>query len=673
MTTRMTIPLDNRQHTPSAGQQTLPAVSRSEPEHSHRAPVPASVPTRQHLVSAQTLPALALHHIFSHLALSTQAQCAQVCRHWYNNLPSSRTELAQWLQEYRPFAAIHSSQLVAAYRTRSYPWLASHHSKLLPRLERQHQELLLLQERAASEARPELQHQAQLASRFLAGLIRHALHDQMTRTGKLNLQPVPIANPNIGRYRVEQCRWSPCGRWILLTNSNAAGNRHAVHLFGWDGERWQSYPAPLPPSAGPVIKVRFVSTPPDTLVSTQGADLWLWQKRPDEPSWHSRLLCHAHSSYPIALLVPMANGDIITLSNFQDTEPTATRDPGSMNPRNAEPMETQDTEAGLTRDTKPMATLMLFSHYLGDERGWTQAQPLFLPQSFSVSTENMRTLQLALATAGALAPDSSPASSQVHVWYLTKNEGRRTWCCSVSVLRPHVCRLENIVFSPDGQRLVALFSDGQLRLFALDTRHQLQEKMTLRLQVSPAPGGVHPYKLLLMDNQLIAATSPHQLLFWDEDQYGHWQAGATITTPPNRLTPPDDLLRTLFASSTGRLLVRLSRYQVTVWRRHAGNWQQVLQRTNTPASTMEPQADMRMDGDSVITVAEDPVASLFIHGPDPQGKFIRKAHLLTSGRWFLSRRSGQSPDGLSLLLVRTGGEPLFVQLTGPDKSRSPAT
>ncbi|MCY4473563.1 MAG: F-box-like domain-containing protein, partial [Kistimonas sp.] len=102
-------------------------------------------PHRQQAAAA-VLPRPVLQRIFSHLPLSSHSQCALVCRHWHASVPSTTKEVAQWIAQFTPAYLQYSHQMAASYPYRAGPWLRAEKSPFLPMVERQHQELLRLQD-----------------------------------------------------------------------------------------------------------------------------------------------------------------------------------------------------------------------------------------------------------------------------------------------------------------------------------------------------------------------------------------------------------------------------------------------------------------------------------------------------------------------------------------------
>ncbi|MCY4471695.1 MAG: F-box-like domain-containing protein [Kistimonas sp.] len=609
-----------------------PPAMPSEPVIIARTPVPICKQSQPICAHPQGLPCLVLHKIFSYLPFSAQTACTQVCRHWYNNLPDNYLSLTRWLRQHPPPANISASQITAGYESRSRPWLARQGSELLTCLDRQQQELELLKQRAESEPGPDLQQQMHRACRCLAGLVRYSLHHQITQAPELQLRPVAIdCAATTARGGI---LFSPCSRWLLV---GTRGTENPMQLHDCTGHHQQPGVMALF-RRRQFTRVKFAVTPPNTLLTAHDSQVLVWQKHPDTRIWHQIQLWGLYRSHKIVNLVSMGNGDIITLS--------------------------------LTSASGTISTQILFSCYLGARHGWAEPIVHQTPQAILTCAEDPLSCRLALASSTPI-PDSTAHRNEVRIWYKTPNSARfLPWNCAISVLEEQDISLQNAEIRLQGRLLLTLPTNGQLSLWTLDARHQLHKTALRKLELGLLRPSLYQLACFRSDSkQLALAPSRCYILFWDKNQDDQWQVGARLNTPPEPAVTPDSL-NYILLSTSGRTLVRCTRFQITVWHRSGACWQTVVQRTSVQPCRVVPHAGLLPDGDTVVTMVQDPTPSLWIHGPDSQGRFIQKARLTT--RASLAGRNASSPDGLSLLLVTDDGQLSLQQLTCTSPASAPS-
>jgi len=584
-----------------------------------------------------TLPTELLYKIFSYLPVSTHCQCALVCRHWCNSLPSTRLCLAQWRQLHPPLPHASRTNLEQGYKSRSYPWLAAQRCALVPALECQYQEWLHQQDELKKSRRlrlnniQEAQQRVQAAGSCLAGLLRYSLHQQMVQADQIRLDPAPIHWPDT--EGVSRATFSPCSRWLATcVPSRGRIPPFFLRLHGWCNGSWQTQRLHAPP-AEPVSLCRFTQTPVDRLLSVQGVNVRVWRREPDTGDWHHSVLCRTRSNYVIYMVSTMMNGDIITLSR-----------------------KTIGEDSGF---------LMLISCYREEDADWDPATPYFSHLWPRTTSSAMRSCRLALGTRALLHPDrpeDNYRTNVIQIWYKNpKTSAPAGWCCQVTVLAEHHIVVQKTAFSPDGNYLLGWLSNGQLRLWALDAHYRLQPRpLSLSCQ--------HPYEPSLSqlapfradEKQLAVAISPHQIQFCDQNADGDWHNGITIERPPQPDDPPDDVLRDLLLTPSGSILVWLTFWRVAIWSEDpAGRWHQRMERTREQHSRFLPQACLLEHGEAVCTMAADPTLSLWIHGTDSQGQLIRKACIAIDTP--LRGIGANSPDGLSLLLGFMNEAPALLQ------------
>lgn len=588
----------------------------------------------------QKLPTEMLQKIFSYLPLSSHGQCALVERRWYACLPSLRKKLTLWLEQH-PCLVQHSQfRLAPGYSNRTAPWLRQQHCELLPQLHCQHQEWLQQQERLQRgifRRREDLQvaqQQAQTLENFLSGLLRYSLHQQILQAQTLDLYPALVSWP--GNERVVSFAFSPCSRW-LATSVLFAGdelNRPGfLRLHGWQEGSWkaQTLLSALPAAAEPVTMLHFTSTPQDRLLSAHGTAVLVWQREAETGNWHCLTLCHTLRAYTIYNIFAMPCGDVITLSHKLDGDR-----PGF---------------------------LMLISPC--HDAGWAPPIPFFDTRVPHASSFARWACRLALSAVGS---QSQSRTSAVLVWHKSRNGcGQNRWNCQTTVIEMHNTWLQQTSFSPDGNFLLSLLSDGRVCLWTLNARCGLLPG-PLMLLCSPAVGSVlSSLTAFQSEGRLLAvACSPQLVKILRQDTKGGWTTESCMERPslPEDRLAADDRLRTILLSSSGQLLVWLSFWRLEVWQRDSGNhWHRVMQRRRHETVPVLPEACFLAHGDTLCTMAADPVQSLWLHGLNSAGQLVRKAAITVTA--ILAGTSASSPDGLSLMLGSLGSPPTLLQLGSP--------
>ncbi|MCY4473122.1 MAG: WD40 repeat domain-containing protein [Kistimonas sp.] len=573
------------------------------------------------------LPPELLQQLLLYLPLSSLNSCALVCRHWYANLPAIRMQLARWLSSIPyPQQSALLLPLADGYSSRSRPWLARHHYRLLPLLDRQYAELLRLRKQLRSCQRGSPQQQTCLrdehrARTLLSGLIRYSLHHQMIQIEQLTLQPIGIRQTH--RQPMSTFHQSFCGRWLAahydIEDRGPQLSIHALRAGCWKEERL------VPRPATPLIDYQFSISSANRLVSAHPDHICSWDRQEGTDIWQGRRLQSAHKGYQFVQIMPMASGDLLTLS----------------------------------RALRGAASLLQILPPSSDGAG--QAQPLshFYTAGYLMRPKRVANL-LALAM---LHPQSCPGGIQIHVWYRIPLSGRTSpWSCQVSTIKAHHKQVTALSFSPDGRQLLILLSDGQVCLSTLNAQHELQEQMTLRSCLDRHANG-HTLQNLFQSNngeQLALPLGLHQIQLWHRDENDRWQAGQTVEVPPDPADVPGERLLKLYLLNQGSLLVRHTTRQVNIWHlNNLGHWQPQVQR-KTRAGAPAPCVFVNELAGVICTKADDPGPRLWIHGTDQNGRLIKKADRIFRASL---PKNVACPDGL-LLVTGSRRAQVMQQLVG---------
>ncbi|MCY4473369.1 MAG: F-box-like domain-containing protein [Kistimonas sp.] len=593
----------------SARPVSAPSLAR---EHST---LPASQHTRAPRSLAQNLPALALGKIFRYLSISEQGRCARVCRHWHDCLLSSRARLDHWLKEELPVWHRENPLLGQGFNSRTRPFLQATNSPLLSMMTTLHEE--------SPEPRQATQAQQPGDCDLLSRLVHYALHRQLTRADRLRVPPANIngQDPSL----CENFHISPCSRWLALKLKRHAQAPAFLRIYGWKQGDWQQQLL-VSGEAEPLQSFRFTAIPQDTLITTRGPDLRAWRREAGTHNWHSSCIHSVQPSYNIRTFFSMANGDQHILSQSASE------------------------------------CYIQFTSFSGDDSGWEPAGTVKYSGHPSARTNHPRLSQLALGcVAERLGPDYWV--NNIDIWYKQIKPGSpEEWICQASELPYHNSDIRQLYYSPGGNWLLGMLACGRVCLWAQDAQCRLEERLTL-------PGCVYQPPLYLSQTtpfssdgrQLALPCSLREVQLCYSDADGHWRCGERLTAPPRPAAPPINELRSILLTPSGNTLVLSTFWSVDVWHRGAtGDWQHSLQRGATEQDRFVVQACLLRCGELVCTTAQDPALSLWIHGPDSQGRLVRKA--CVNVPLPLISIHAASPDGLTVLLGHKFHQPQPLQL-----------
>ncbi|MCY4473210.1 MAG: F-box-like domain-containing protein [Kistimonas sp.] len=606
------------------------------------------------LSRAQNLPLVVLEKICSYLPFSDQSHCAQVCRHWHDCLPAPGLRLAQWLQKNAPLSCQAGVTPGRDFTSRALPFLQAVGSPVLPALMHLHKEAHLQQDTQQHQT-PQLSdahqdaHQAlqPAAADLFPCLVHQALNQQLAQDNGFTLRPHAIDWPD--STLVGGLAFSPCSRWLALSCRLHVSAPAYLRLYSWGPDNWQQCSL-NPPVLEPVSAFIFTSMPPDTLFSAHGTDVLAWRREPGTDDWHRTHVCRVPCLFQVCDLLPMDNGDLVTLAQ-----------------------QKQETSA-LIR--------VIFAAFLGNARGWRAVNIWNFPFTCPKGTRHRRlpfewagerrSSQLALGMV-TQRPAPDYCINNVLIWRKGLNTASpHKWGYQASILAWHQADMARLTWSPGGHYLLGTLYDGRMCLWTQDAQCRLQEQLTLTGHPTP-----FPYRLKTMplfcgrSQQLALPLSRHQVQLYYRDDSDCWQQGQRLETEPDPDIPPDDTLEYMQLSSSGRTLVRATRWCIDIWYRHpAHGWQHLVQRKSQDNAAFMPHACLLEPFDIVCSTAEDPHLSLWIHGVDTQGQLVRKACLAVDTS--INGPFSVSPDGMSLLLGSLDYPSTFLQLspqTTDDKTR----
>ncbi|MCY4472924.1 MAG: F-box protein [Kistimonas sp.] len=589
-------------------------------------------PNAMHTPSlAQNLPDLVLRKIFSYLPPVAQCRCARVCRHWESCLPSLRERLALWLQQEQPVSNQAAPGWGQAFSSRTRPFLQASNSPLLPTLM---QLLPEPQQHRHATAGQDTEHQnPDLAvSDLFSCLVHYSLHHQLIQARRLRLRPAAITGPD--KARAQTFLFSSCSRWLATECQFQVSAPTFLRLYGWDGNHWQTCPL-TPEPTEPVATYCFPLMPTDRLLSAHGQQVLSWDREPDANMWHGTLVHLVSPSHEVLSLCPMANGDTAILTTCE-------------------------------QDNRELPGRLSF-HRCSDGT-WQEVAAYRL--DFVCRAHQPQSSQLALTRTWW---NQGPGyyTNEVLVWHLELNtHSRRQWNYQLSVLAWHCAPIDNLVYSPGGKYLLGILLSGRACLWALDAQYRLQEKLTLADCLRP-PEGTYKYPASFSADEkwLALPLDARQIQLCLRDDNDNWLRGQVLQAPFVPAARPAMVPHTIRLSANGRIMVRATPDQLDIWYRPpAGHWQHSLQRQNKTNARFPPCAALVNAGELVCTTAEDPTLSLWIHGPDSQGRFVRKA--CRAVNIALSFSGAASPDGLSLIVSSTT-DPLFLlQVVPPEDSQA---
>ncbi len=574
----------------------------------------------------QYLPALVLNKIASYLPLSAQCCCARVCRHWHDCLPAPELRLSGWLQQHAPLSWLANPHLGLGFDSRIRPFLQATNSPVLPALEH-----LLQQEQRPSGSLQDVQQfsHAPPANPLVSRLVHYGLNQQLTRADQLCLRTADIDWPEGVPSRFHF--FSPCSRWLAILSQPQPEAPLLLRLYGWEQGVWRQQLL-VPGNPEHVDICRFPSRPPDRLIVAQGLDVLVWRKVPGTRDWRGSPLWSVPDSHTLRNIYTMDNGDLVILTYGEQAGP---------------------------------GILVQFFLYGESDNSWTPATTATytgLPLCWSWQEQSCQL---------AVSEYSRPAGhdhriTEIHVWHRTQaTEGPEAWEPQTWVLPCHDVCVWTLNYSPGGHCLLGQLSDGRTCLWTLDTQHRLQQQLTLPgYQLQPdLDEGSTPFSRDA--RQLALSCSLHQIQLCYSDENNHWQYGQLLEAPIVPGVPANDRLLEIMLSPSGRTLVRVTLWHIDIWHRDtAGHWAHQVQRTRTANARFFPTACLMEPGELVCTTAQDPELSLWIHGPDRQGRLVRKACMRVEAP--SSRCTAVTADGLSLLLSTAVRPPTLLQLSPPE-------
>lgn len=560
------------------------------------------------------LPRELLQLIFHYLPLSDHSQCALVCRRWYASLPAFRWRLARWQQGASPSQRARSRFLALGYSRQLRPWLQAWHSPLLPALERQHHVV-------CQPHRP-----AQLP--LLSGLVHYSLHQQITRMGRdqLGLRTFAVRNPSQTVF--PWATLSPCGRWIAAQNRPDPPGPPVLQLYSQQGGAWQEDSLRTPLTTA-VSNFRFSPVAPDTLFSTHGADLFVWRRAASHRHWHRQGLWHSPHLHDISSMSCFPCGDMII----------SCREEGERSSFRLCVFQAPEKSQGSHRPTVHLYNQEVY----GLVTSWACHQ-LALIQSF---------------------PGTGLCKHQIHIWHRAAvADPPAPWWCTTSVIGSRAAAFVDMRYSTDGRHLLVLFSWGRLSLFVRDAQYRLEEQLALCCHVPRADITLESLVSVSQDGQRMAVVyGEDKVQLWDRACDGRWSPGALIDRPASPDGDPQEELLFAVLAAGGRALLCGTLQSFSVWQQDDQGWTRSLHHRAPPdAQLLFSVNDQKLGPCPLFSVAaSDPQGSLWLYGPDVQGRMIRKA-TMTMGAPVIGL--GGSSDGLSLLVACEDGDTV-VQLAGP--------
>ncbi len=575
---------------------------------------------------AQTLPPELLHQIFNELPLSEQGGCALVCHHWRACLPGFRLQLAAWLQQHQGASTQqHNALLSAGYSLRIPRALACQASRLLPVLQRQHQELLRLQTLLGQQLpgcleRLHTGYKERKARHLLAAAIRYSLHQQLIGARQLALRPAPLSPPPAGP--LANCAFSPCGRWLAAACLLPGEGDSLLRLYGWRNGGWQQERLH---TAAPVTHLRFSVTEPQTLFTghDNSTQILVWQRDATTNSWDCVYSCRAGVQllHHIVELAPMGCGDLVVCTRQN-------------------------------RDREQIQQLLFFSPLAASGRWGRPVAWLYAGNThFTLCRPEDSWLAQALST-----PAAQPGqyTNEVHIWKKGLNASSpNDWACQASVLPPQACAIRQLDCSPDGHLLVVLYENRQIALWTLQQDYRVRDLFWLCSR-APLLRQHRALSTLLQfhrdGTQLALAASMHQIQFWKRNESGSWQLDGHLHTPTGA---HDTSLESLQLSGNSRTLVRTTACQIDIWHKDADNrWQRRLfhrVEANSPAPLAllaGPGATLCVTATPCMT-ATGPQGRVRLYAPDSQGELVIKGSMTLETPAMPPLCA--SEDGLSLL------------------------
>jgi len=581
------------------------------------------------LSRAQNLPFVVLEKICSYLPFPDQSRCAQVCRHWHDCLPAPGLRLTLWLQKNAPLSCQAAPGLASGFSSRALPFFQAANSPLLPTLMHLHQEQQD-QEQARSQQDTRTLADGPAAFNLLSAMVHQGLKEHLTQADQLSLQPAAIDWPDA--TPVETYNFSPCSRWLAIRCRPQDTGPVVLRLFGWEQNFWQQQTL-VSCGTESVATFSFASTPQDTLFSSQGSDILAWRREPDTNNWHQTVLETLSPFHRTVAFYTMADGDLVTQVRVPPSEGRS---------------------------------YFLFYVYTGDGRGWQPDVQQEFPGNSWCSAKEGRSCQMAVGWLDQRA-DSDCSFNRIAILRKGLDTSHPAlWGQQMSNLPHDGADIRELAYGPGGQCLLGVLSSGDACLWTLDAQYRLHRQLTLA-------GNPYPLRPLL-SRQIAFRSDGRQLAFpcygnhvqLCENRSGRWQCTQLLETPGDPEIPADDSLRYLRLSSSGRILLRVSHWRLDVWHQTAaGGWQHQFKRKRGQQSRFAVAGHLLPLGELVCTSVQDPHLSLWIHGLDSRGQFVRKACIPVN-----ALVSNSSPDGLSLLVASRRHPPTLLLLSLlPQKNR----
>jgi len=579
---------------------------------------------------AQNLPILILEKIFDYLPVAAQCRCARVCRHWESCLPSLRQRLTQWLKEEHPVSYQAASGWGQGFHSRTRPLLQASRSPLLPILMQLQQERQERQEHRLAAPRQHTEHlTADSSSDLFPGLVRCSLETWLIRANQLALRPVTLQTPH--NTSVEVFNFSACSRWLTLRCRHNSTGHTSLQLYGWENNGWK--PCPLTPCpTEPVSRFRFSPMPEEVLVGVYGQQVIAWRREPDTNQWHHTLLHRVPVSFQVLCLWPMPDGDQLIL----------------------DAPEQQDGES-----TRRLCC------YTWSQGAWKTVTTCHTGLSAWAQSPQSSELAQNLVTA-FLPPDHF--TSEMRIWRKGLNTSSpEQWGYQTTALPWRDTIVYSQAYSPGGKYLQAILHNGRSYLWSFDAQCCLRELLILPHCLLPW-GGIpnYPASFSADEKQLAVPLSTRQIKLCYTDDKGDWQHGQVLEAPRLPADRPDTPPTNILLSANGSILVRVTEDKLDIWHRPAGgHWHHSLQRKNTAGTDYPAQACLLDAGELICTTAADPTLCLWVHGPDSQGRLVRKASMEVQ-----ASIGGLSPDGLSLVASSTLTPLCLLQLSVPQDSET---
>ena len=605
-----------------------PCVSPAQPGGFGRSL--ASTDPQPRLASAQAvsaaalLPGPVLQRIFSYLPLSSHSQCALVCRRWHASVPSTSKDLAQWIAQPGLEHLQFSRQIAASYRHRTGPWLRAERSPFLPMVERQHQELLRLQDCLLQVQSPHrlerLQQQTQQARHLFCALVQYSLYQQLAQADHLSLQPLPPLPDCQGT--VMRLSISPGGRW-LATKLQPTGshNRSLLRLYGWQEGAWHLQT--LNPPNGPPPRTQsslegyiFSLRQPDTLLCNyDGNQIVSWHRNPDSGVWNQAPVLHVADSNKIEDFFLSAEGDLVI----------------------------RQQEWG-----RPGQRILVL-HDRGSGRGWSTIVSNAYDQLHLLILGPGRHQWATVTSGTGTGTGTGTDTLTISIWERNLNAPSGI-CGFQETLLNSDQHLLMLYYSPDACHLLGLMTGQRAVLWELDDTRRLQQKLEISCAFNEDYPDVFAQCLFHQSGKRLALPlSTHCIQFWAKHIRGHWFAGARLDMPPDAGDLADDKIRYILWSADGRTLVRVTRWQLDIWCQGSSNrWNRCARhiREDAHAPSLNARWMPPLHRHCLAVLWRE--GRLWLYGPNRNGTNTHNACLANGAPVC---QMAASPDGLSLAVI----------------------